>query len=50
MAIKTFTMEEVDQEIVEIVEQANGEGQLPNNPPSIIKSLMEKAKEKRAGK
>lgn len=47
MAIKKFTMKDVDEEIVQIIEQAQGG---TSQPPKLLQTLLEKAKAKRAGK
>ena len=50
MPIKRFTMKEVDEEIMQIVLQQQGEGQqATSGPPNVIKSLLDKAKAKRNG-
>jgi len=47
MTIKKFTMKEVDEEIMQIVQQQST-GQLGvANKPNILKAMMDKAKIKR---
>ena len=47
--VKKFSMKDVDEEIVQIIEQAPG-GQMPNQPPNIMQTIIQKAKEKRMAK
>jgi len=49
MAIKKFTMREVDEEIMQIVQQQPGGQVGTGGPPNIIKALMNRAKAKRNG-
>lgn len=47
MSIKPFTMEEVDEEIMQIVLQQTTEPGKSSGPPSIIKSMIDRVKAKR---
>ena len=50
MTIKKFTMKDIDEEIMQIVQQQQTGGQAgASGPPSIIKSLMDRAKSIRTG-
>lgn len=44
MPIKTFTMEEIDDEIVQIIEQSQVSQTPQQQPPNILEQLMAKAK------
>ena len=50
MTIKKFTMKEVDEEIMQIVQQQNVGPAGTNGPPDIIKALMDRAKARGNGK
>ena len=47
MAIKKFTMDDVDKEILQIIQQQNAGQSRPNEVPNTIKSLIDRAKGKR---
>ncbi len=44
MAIEKFTMEDVDQEIMQIVQQLTGGSTKTAGPPDILKSILDRAK------
>lgn len=47
--VKKFSMKDVDDEIIQIIEQAQ-KGQTVKQPPQIIQTLLQKAKAKRVEK
>ena len=49
MAIIKFTMEDVDAEILQIVQQQDGGQQSSAGPRNIVRTLLDKAKAKRNG-
>ena len=50
MAIKKFTMDEVDKEILQIIQQqSTGQVASTGKPKNVLEQLMEKAKAKRNG-
>ena len=50
MTIKPFTMDEVDEEIQQIVQQQETGQTGASGPPNIIKSFIDRAKSLRTGK
>lgn len=44
MAIKKFTMKDVDEEIMQIVQQQSGGQPATSGPPSILQSLMDRVR------
>ncbi len=51
MTIKKFTMKEVDDEIMQIIQQqSTGQAASAGKPKNMLEKLMERAKDKRNGK